>query len=259
MATWFFTYGNEKFKYSKARIKEEAESSGFFDHILVFGPEDLDKEFIQKTKPYISAARGGGYWLWKAFFLKQIFAQMNEGDYCFYIDAGCTVNSAGKKRFSAYLTMLDSSESGCLGFALVGFNECEWTNKMTLAYFNSDDSIKKSPQIITGFIMFKKDHVSGKIIEEFYNIAISRPDLFADQVSSDELPSFKAHRHDQSIWSILGKKYNILQIPDETYGENMLEKNKVTPDFMSIPFLATRIKDPKRRFLSGLKRLFYRG
>ena len=108
MAIWFFTYGDDKFKNSKIRIKKEAEDSRFFDNIFVYGPQNVDKEFIEKTKPYILSEKGGGFWLWKVYFLKYLFSQMNDGDYCFYIDAGCTINSSGQKRFSEYLNLLDS-------------------------------------------------------------------------------------------------------------------------------------------------------
>ena len=153
MAVWFFTYGDDNFKNSKTRIKKEAEKSHFFDKIFVFGPEHLDKEFFETTKPYSLSAKGGGFWLWKVYFLKYLFSQMNDGDYCFYVDAGCTINPYGQKRFVDYLKMLDSTETGCIAFYLDGCLEYQWTNYATLEYFNSDDSIKNTSQLMATILM----------------------------------------------------------------------------------------------------------
>ena len=263
MAVWFFTYGDDNFKKTKIRIKKEAEESRFFDKIFVFGPEHLDKEFIEKTKPYILSARGGGFWLWKAYFLKHIFSQMNDGDYCFYMDAGCKINSSGQKRFFEYLEMLDSTETGCVAFCMDGLYgdghylyEYRWTNDTALKYFNSDDSIKNSFQLCGGILMFKKNEVSCKLIDEYCNIAIFRPDLFSDDYNNQSPSDFQEHRHDQSIFSILRKKYNVLQIKDEVEGGTALSEKGIDPK--SIPFLAYRLRDseatktPKRSWLTRL-------
>lgn len=36
------TYGDDKFKRSKERLKKEAENTGWFDTITVYEPKDLD-------------------------------------------------------------------------------------------------------------------------------------------------------------------------------------------------------------------------
>lgn len=270
MAVWFFTYGDDNFKDSKNRIKKEAEESHFFDKIFVFGPQHLDKEFIEKTKPYILSVKGGGFWLWQSYFLKHIFSQMNDGDYCFYVDAGCTINSSGKKRFFEYLKMLDSTETGCVAFCMKDLKEYPWTNNLivsvdnlyeyqwtngaTLEYFNSDDSIKNSFQLVAGISMFKKNELSCNLIDEYYKIAISRPDLFSDDHNNGyNVPGFKDHRHNQSVFSILRKKYNVLQVKDEVGGAISLSQEDLESKL--IPIIATRLRDScKKR--SWLTRLF---
>ena len=95
---YFFSYGDDKYKNSKDRIRNEARSF-IFDKVDIYGREDIPFEFIEKTKPYIDMPRGGGYWLRKPFFLKKTFDMMNDGDICVYADAGCTINPNGLDRF----------------------------------------------------------------------------------------------------------------------------------------------------------------
>ena len=253
MAIWFFTYGDKKFEKSKLRIEKEAEESGFFHKITLFGPEDIDEAFLENTRPYISCERGGGYWLWKPYFIKQVFSQMKEDDCCVYLDAGFTINKKGKKRFFEYIKMLENSESGLLVFHLGehGWLENHWTNEATLKYFDCGIAIRNSPQILTGAIMFKKTKISCKVIDEFYNTALLRPDLFSDQYHDYQNPSFKEHRHDQSIFSILAKKHNALQLQDELEPRPphdwilLNQKGKIKPQYELWPFLGTRLLDSK--------------
>ena len=62
-----------------------------------------------------------------------------------------------------------------------------------------------------------------------------------DHNRGHNVPGFIDHRHDQSVFSILRKKYNVLQIEDETWGDNLLNEQGISTEFKSIPFLATRL------------------
>lgn len=139
--------------------------------------------------------------------------------------------------------------------------EYQWTNSATLEYFNSDDTIKNSFQLVAGVAMFKKNKISAQLINEYYNIAISRPDLFSDTYNEEpQLPGFKDHRHNQSVFSILRKKYGVLQIKDEVGGA-ISPIDQVGTKF--IPIIATRIKDFKQksllsRFWSSIKKQIFK-
>ena len=238
MAIHFFSYGDEKYKNSKFRIKQEAMNMGF-DVINVYGKEDIEQEFLERTHPHISHPRGSGYWLWKAFFLKKTLEKMSESDFCIYADAGCHLNIHGKSRLEEYLNMVSSHSSGFLGFELVGFKEKMYTNSKCLEYFGYRDesSITDSSILVGGILILRKNDITIKIIDEFYKIAIDWPDLFSDIHNNyNPLPEFIDHRHDQSILSMLRKKYGYIGIPDETYSENWSE-------LMHVPILATRIRN----------------
>lgn len=234
---YFFSYGDNRYRLSKMRIFNEAHFMGF-DDIKVYGPENLPRDFVEKTNPHILHSRGGGYWLWKAYFLKKTFEKMNDGDICIYADAGCHLNPEGKLRLQEYINMINEHESGMLSFELIGFKEKMYTNQKVLEYFDTlnIDEMRESSIYAATMLYFRKCQNSMTVIDEFYKIATESPDLFSDIWNNYKKHSeFIDHRHDQSILSLLRKKHGSLVIPDETFSENWQELSHV-------PILATRIR-----------------
>ena len=243
--THFFTYGNEKYRYSKNRIEKEANDSGFFDKISIFGREDINKEFFDKTLPHIGYDRGGGYWLWKAYFLKNVMDSLSEGDYCVYADAGCTINSRGKSRLEEYFKMIDST--GVLSFQLTHI-EKKYTTEKIFQHFNvhKNSTIRETGQLIATILVFKKNSNSMKIVNEFYETALNAPEIFSDvynfgDTNCDNDNSFIDNRHDQSVLSVIRKLNHTTEIPDETYSSTIQGWNYLS-NFDKIPILATRIR-----------------
>ena len=95
----FITYADEKFKYSKERIDKEAIHFGHFDTVTIYGPEDLDNNFKAQFREILKLPRGGGYWIWRPYILEKKFNEINDNDILIFLDAGCTINIAGKNKF----------------------------------------------------------------------------------------------------------------------------------------------------------------
>ena len=59
-------------------------------------------------------------------------------------------------------------------------------------------------------IIIRKCKKSMFQINKWWKIAINRPDLFSDKPSKERsnYKQFKDHRHDQSIFSLIGKKFS---------------------------------------------------
>lgn len=233
---YFFSYGDDKYKKAKRRIKKEAKKFGF-DDVKVYGRSDISPYFLEKTKPYIDMPKGGGYWLWKSFFIKKTFHKMDDGDICIYADAGCHINIHGKKRLNYYLELLKLNSSGILSFAL-SHTETEFTNEKVFDFFDIDkkSDVRRSSQYMSTILYMKKCQNTINIVNEYYDIAINHGDLFTD-IHNDynRAPLFKDHRHDQSIFSLLRKKHCSIVMPDETYA---IDWN----DLVDVPILATRIR-----------------
>jgi hypothetical protein len=233
----FFSYGDEKYKNSKNRIKLEAENSGFFDKINIFSRQDISDDFLEKTTPFIDHPRGGGYWLWKPFFLKKLFDEINDGDIVIYADAGCHINANGRNRFEYLIELLDLNPCGILGYRIQP--EDEYTNEKVFEHFSieKNDWIRNSRQLMATILYLKKCPNTTNIVNEYYETAIKFPNLFSDDYNEYKKTAvFKDHRHDQSILSILRKKYGCVIIPDETFANDWRE-------LMHVPILATRIRN----------------
>ena len=241
-STFFISYGDNNFIQSRKRIQQEATNMGF-NNVNVYSPQDISESFRAQTMPFISYPRGGGYWLWKSFLLKQTFDKMKLDDICVYADAGCHINIHGKQRLQEYYDIVNSDESGIISFHLGDLQEEMYTNEKVFEHFNisiNNTKIRKSSQYIATILIIRKCKSTIDLINNYYNIAVTCPDLFSD-VHNSYKPNavFRDHRHDQSIFSILRKQYGSVVLPDETYnGDNALNWHALK----HIPILATRIK-----------------
>lgn len=240
MAIFFISYGDNNFTNSRQRILIEANNSGMFDYVKVYQPTDLSEEFKAATQPYISQKHGGGYWLWKPYILKKAFNDMKEGDLCVYADAGCHVNAYGKDRMQQYINIVSADNSGVISFDLDSLTEEMYNTERVFEYFNilkDDTSIRKTNQLMATILILRKCSNSVKLVNDYYQIAITQPSLFSDEHNEYKKQEvYRGHRHDQSILSVLRKKHGSLIIPDETYSATDYKK------FAHIPILSTRIK-----------------
>jgi hypothetical protein len=243
----FITYGNNNYTNSKKRILKEAELLNVFKSMYAYGPEDLDNEFIEKFKSTLEFKIGGGYWVWKFYIIKKKLLEIEDGDFLVYCDAGCTINIQGKDTYNEYLQMLDNCKYGIISIPLRknindnGLVEKNWTTKNLFEYFNIelDSEIANSAQFVGGIlVMQKKPHLIN-IIDEALKLIEYDQRLITDYFNNiDQELSFVDNRHDQSILSLLRKKYgSIILESDQTFKfHNIQEKFKY-------PFWATRIKE----------------
>ena len=237
----FITYGNEKFSSSRERIIKEAGQMGIFDGIIKgYSEADIDEDFKETVKDAIYGDRGGGYWIWKPYIIHKTMKMLNNNDYLVYSDAGSRLNSSGVDRLKEYIEMI-KPETGksILAMELAGFKESVWTTSEIFNYFDVEDNIKNSSQIIATVVIFRKSSESLNMIDKWLETAVKKPLIFTDHYNDEARrlnPEFRDNRHDQSIFSIILKqepyKSNTVIIGDEV--DSQLPKN---------PILALRLKN----------------
>lgn len=236
MKKYLISYGNERFNRQKSFFLETARKSFFFDHIRMFEPEDINDDYKNKLGEAITAITGGGYWLWKPYIIRETFDMMKEEDILIYCDCGCMINSAGGKRFSEYIQILFESEAATIDFELP-FAESQFTKNEVFSHFHSSAEIKNSNQLIATVLIFRKCKHTQTIIREWYESALSAPELFTNDLDTDNQNwDFISHRNDQSVFSVLRKKYLVNPIPDETYFLDFIRQGQ------AFPFWATRMR-----------------
>jgi hypothetical protein len=217
MKKYFLTFGGGGKNYIDAtiRLSNQINKLELFDSIIIKTDKDLqqDSEFWNKHGNFISNnKRGYGYWLWKPYIILKTMEQMEDGDILLYLDCGCEVDYRKKKEF---LSLFDQVKKdyiiGTHGLH-PGWFEREWNKKDLLIHMDMlNNDIINSVHRQGGTNMFLKSDKTFNLVKEWYQIACSDNYHYIDDSPSREpnLPSFKEHRHDQSIFSLLTKKYNL--------------------------------------------------
>jgi len=225
------SFANSPLKNGFKRLREQATSFRIFDEILLYTETDLEESFRKRfgylLRPY---SKGYGYWCWKPQVIMQTLELMKDGDVMLYMDTGSHLNVNGKCRFLQYLEIVNKSKSGILAFRSPVHVEKKLTKRAVLNYFRVENNKQytDSTQIEATYIIIRKCNYSVNFIGEWLNTLNEAPLLFTDESQSfREFKEFKAHRHDQSIFSILGKKYGIDTLyTDETYSEDWTKMNQ---------------------------------
>jgi len=218
----FVTFGNEKYYNSLNRINNEALSFNIFDEIIIFNDIKLKNEFPQFWKIHqnfiINNPRGYGYWIWKSYLSLKVLEKMNENDILVYADSGCSLNKNGIDRLNEYFQIVRNSHYGILSFELP-FLEKNFTKMDLFEYLNlNNHEMLNSNQLVGGIYILKKCDKTIFLFNELYNVMSNNYNLIDDSNSilNNDI-FFIEHRHDQSVFSLLRKKYGTEILYDETY------------------------------------------
>lgn len=207
----FITFGSHE-NYIKAghRLKAQAEGLNIFTETILYTPEYLKNDigfWSMHSKFIESNKRGYGYWLWKPYIIKKTMENMSDGDILLYLDAGCELAEVKKKKL---LELINIVKTDKLIGNPNGHIERKW-NKMDLVEkinMNKSEYMNTS-QREGGINLFLVCTDTIKLVNEWY-------ELCCDYHNIDDTPSilqnaedFREHRHDQSVFSLLTKKYNL--------------------------------------------------
>ena len=223
---YFCTYGDCNFINSRERIINEARITGLFDRCFFYSDLNLpgDEFFKKKNESNFflevaSSERIGGCGLWKPYIILKTLEQLNNGDILVYSDAGCKIETDIKSiiQFESLLLEIEKSSEGVIGIK-EPFIERHWTKGDVFEYFKvyEDPDFTDTTQFGSGrlHIVKKCDH-SSKIYSYWWEAAKERPDLFYDSPSIvPNLNGFIENRHDQSVWSLICKKFEVIEKKD---------------------------------------------
>lgn len=212
----YVTYGDDNFIIQKKNALKFAKENGNFDKIFSFSKKDIDKEFYERNSNILNRKRGDGYWIWKPYFIKRVLSEIEEGDFVFYSDAGAVF----LKSVDILINELEKNKQDIMGYELP-FIEKQWTKRELFKTMNLDKKVYgESNQILAGLILIKKTKFSLNFIDEWLKYICVEQNV-TDILSEEQEKCFKEHRHDQSIFSLLYKKYNLKPFKEPTqYGVN---------------------------------------
>lgn len=207
----YLTYADKKFEKQKRFALTAANFCGNFDKIIGLNPSHIDKDFFEKYNQILTQKRGAGYFLWKPYIINRTLLQMEYGDYLFYSDSGAFF----LKRVDILIAELNKYDQDIMGFELPLIEE-QWTKKELFINMGcNENKYYESNQIFASFILIKKTHNSEMFFQEYLDYScneINITDKHDESVQQSEI--FIEHRHDQSIFSLLYKKYKLRPFKD---------------------------------------------
>lgn len=200
-------YANSKYRKAQVLNTKTAYTKGKVDKVIEYSPKDIDEDFRKKNKNVFQCERGDGYWIWKPYIILKTLKQADEGDYIFYADSG----SYYINRVQELINTMEKEQVSIMSFELP-FLEKEYTKREVLEAFNmwKNTKIMNSPQRLATFILIKCNSESKMFFEEFLCYACKNnliTDYLRTDISQDK--AFIENRHDQSIFSLLCKKWKL--------------------------------------------------
>ena len=236
---YFCTYGNSLYTNAKKRIINEAKNTNWFDSITCYGPEMLSKDFKNKFNTILCKKIGAGYWIWKFDILLQELNKMQDNDILIYLDSGCSINSNAKTRYLQYIDMLNNSDESMISFQL-SHQEKKYSIQEIgkLLEIDSTDKVFDTGQLVGGVLIMKKHDKTKYILNKCIELLTKDKLIITDEYNKkNQLESFIDNRHDQSILSLVRKKYGSIILQDETWFKDFGSKES-----LEFPFWATRIR-----------------
>jgi hypothetical protein len=211
----FVTFGNKMYESSQKLITEEAEKTGLFRKILT---DPLGEDFLNIHGEFVNNnSKGYGYWIWKPYIiLRALEKECEEGEALIYADSGCSFGTTAQIRIPQWIKMAEDHPSKIVTFE-TEYPEFKWTKLDTVRaiYPGIDTTTCHVEATKSVFINTEKTRA---FVREWYDwCSKDNYHYLTDSQSSIVHPQFIEHRHDQSIFSLLVKKYGILHIPDEGY------------------------------------------
>lgn len=184
------------------------------DRVIGYTSKDIDSKFKTQNEQILSAKKGNGFYLWKPYFLYKAYQSLEEKDYLIYTDAG----SIYVNKIQYLIDCMEREQQDIMVFSLQNeMLERKYTKRDAFVLMDCDTSrFTDSPQSIGGYVILKKSDFVQHFLEEDLKYAqdiriISEQD---NVLGKDNYPEFIAHRHDQSVWSLMSKKYGIKRFRD---------------------------------------------
>ncbi len=203
-------YANDAFKKAQKINSKTGMDVGEFDRVIEYSPKGIDKKFYGKNKHILTQLRGGGYWLWKPYIILKTLMRkdIKDGDFIFYTDSGSYF--INKIDHIIDLSKKYKQDIICFG-SHSGLMEKKWTKRDAFILMNLDKKrYTITSQIGAGFILTRKSKFSIKFFNEYLKYSQDER-IITDSCSKlgKNYRGFIENRHDQSIFSLLSKKYKL--------------------------------------------------
>ena len=210
----FITFATpDHMSFAQENVKS-ALTVGGFDTAKIYTMDDIDDYYKVKNSHLLKHQRLAGYAVWKPYIIFKRLLEIDENDILCYNDSKYI-----------WLTSVGNMENQLLSDKNIGvylnkpnsgtYIEKQWTKGDAFLLMNIPNNqfgynVKNSCQVWSGFILLRKGFNPIRFIGEWltynqdYRISTDTP---SSMVPND--PIFTENRHDQTILSLLCKKWGI--------------------------------------------------
>lgn len=211
-----FNYAHNMFLESQRKNSFTGMRIGNFDECFSFSIKDIDEKFYLKNKHILDQPRGAGYWIWKYYFADKILKDKNitKDDIIFYADSG----SHFVDKIDKVIDVFKRDNLSVMTYSQLYISSM-WTKRDAFILTGCDEpKYSETSQRVGGFFMFRKDDFSINFFEELLNYSQDYR-IITDSQNECGLPNypdFIEHRHDESLISLISKKYDLYPYKNPT-------------------------------------------
>lgn len=205
-------FATDSFRNAQKFNSKTGVSIGGFSHVYEANPANISSDFYQANQAILDCQKGAGYWLWKPYFLLEVLKQSNEGDLIFYSDSASHFISPVKR----LMELPSIYQQDVIPFEL-NLLEGQWTKRRCFKVMGLDNyGFENTKQRLASFILLKKSNMSIDFVSEYLHYCTNIELICDDKTDQGcvNFSGFQAHRHDQSIFSLLTKKYQLQAFRD---------------------------------------------
>jgi hypothetical protein len=216
------------------------------DAVTRFGLQDwTGTPFYFEHLHLLAARRGFGYWIWKPYFIREALLRARDGDVVIYLDAGIEVIDALDP-----VLKLATVDRPVVPFALHGHRNRTWTKRDAFAALKCDTRRYWDAEACNAAMhVYCAGPVSRAFVDEWLRACTTRRIVTEDPNARGRrnLPGFREHRFDQSLFSLLCEKHALERFRDPSQWGNHLKlpEFREAGEFLGEPYAATPMRNSR--------------
>jgi len=205
-----FAAGERNYYEAADRIVSQAQNINLFDTVRGFTDRDLkdDVDFWPRHSEFMELnKRGYGCWLWKPYIIKKTMDTLRDGDVLMYLDAGCEVVHHKYDTLKMHLEV--GAKEDLILRSLHGDENTHTKMDLFIKMGMFDNKYVYDYQYQGGAIIIYVCDKTRAFVNEWYDICCEYSNIDDSPSVHPNLECFVEHRHDQSVFSLLTKKYQL--------------------------------------------------
>lgn len=203
--------GSDDLYLAAERLISQVKYLNIFDDYVIVTERDLIEIAPWLYEWYsleeLKKSRGYGFYAWKAAIAKAAMdGYWGVVEVICYLDAGCEVLPGRRSRRLMLRWVRKAKTTGVVGFSSFA-PEWKYTKSELLELFPHSENDVATDQFQSGTWLLSGPF--GKTVADEWNLISSTKESMTNDKYEEEVPGFVAHRHDQSVFSMVLKKHSI--------------------------------------------------